>query len=261
MASKVENENVHPTTVPKPQHQIRRKPVPNRSNMPCLRTGPPDPPKTPTKEVEHGTAHQPSGQHARFTPMQDKSAAKPPHVNTAKVPGNKPESDYYVLKACASAADELTFLKSSLKALREDYIALETELRQRMDEYVASKEEATYWKERCFALERREHESNTSTSRGLNAQNDRFARSVGGEEKMGEIWRRKGSFVWVRANEEKKRGVDSVSQALVTCGKKLQQRWAGLRLKGKEESARPISAGEDGLFMGVFNKSPMRPNA
>lgn len=164
-------------------------------------------------------------------------AAFPLHESTTNIPIDKVPSDHYVLKA----VDELTTLKSTVNTLRMDYLALEDELRQRMDEYVDAREEAKKWKERCIAMERREDE--VYTSRGLQAQNDRFVQRHGVQEKMGEVWRRKDSFVWLKEDEEKKGGVgrvgvkdhvERVKGELVGCKKRVQRRWGDWRQKLRE---------------------------
>lgn len=210
------------------------------------RLPPPPPPNTPThftKPVKQRTVHLTSGQQIRQQQPQEMPAANPPTPNGSfpNIPADKARSDHYVLKACASAVDELTTLKSTVNTLRMDYLALEEELRQRMDQYVAAREEAKKWKERCIAME--ECEDGIYTSRGLRAQNDRFVQRHGVQEKMGEVWRKRDSFVWLREDEEKqgglgraqvKHGVERVTRELVGCKKKLHQRWCDWKQKRKE---------------------------
>lgn len=94
------------------------------------------------------------------------------HSNQAASLTN-PRPDHYVLQAFASALSEVATLKTTLHTLRLDYLALELELRERMDEYVVVRDQAKNWEKRCVAAEK---ENVAELRNGLRKQNERLVR-------------------------------------------------------------------------------------
>lgn len=111
---------------------------------------------------------------------------------------NIPPLNHPILLTFASALSDVAALKTTLHTLRLDYLALETEMRDRMDEYVAARDEAKSWEKRCVEAEERENSNFAVLHKGLKAQNERLARKRpfwGREEekkKEETSWERKG---------------------------------------------------------------------
>lgn len=126
-----------------------------------------------------------------------------------------------ILSTFTTALADLSTLNPALNALRHDYLALELELRDLMLENSRSCSLAQELQRKNEVLEkerdRMQDECAAAFAGGLKAQNDRFAealkrgsggsgdrnsgRSSGGDWRdgvLGEVWLRKGRFVWVR---------------------------------------------------------------
>lgn len=115
---------------------------------------------------------------------------------------NAPPPNHPILLTFASAHSDVATLKTTLHTLRLDYLALETEMRDRMDEYVAARDEAKNWEKRCVEAEERENSNFAVFEKGLRAQNERLARRRWAvwrrqDEEVGILGDRKESIGWV----------------------------------------------------------------
>lgn len=99
-------------------------------------------------------------------------------------------------------------LTHSHASLHKAYLALELELRWYSDKHISAHADLQTWQAACRALEaerdalRSEHDALGADRRlALKAKRGPLGGRLWGREKMGEVWKMQGEFVWVRVEE------------------------------------------------------------
>lgn len=87
-----------------------------------------------------------------------------------------------------------------------------------VDHYVVARDEAKKWAERCRALEEEKRR----------AEGVGRTKRVWGGEKMGEVWKKQGEFVWVRVEER-----EWVGRLVGKWKGRVKRYWGEAREKGK----------------------------
>lgn len=157
-------------------------------------------------------------------------------------PDEPTEMDF--LKDFAATLDDLTAVRTTLRALHVDYLALEIEHRDLMDAFIAAREEAKTWEKLCYE---QHSSSNNDPVQAVEVQkNGHFVKTFFGGKKVAEIWKKRGEFfcIW----EEKADGsvglsLDKIIEDLGKCREKWQRRWCEWRMR-REANARSAEAAE-----------------
>ncbi|KAM0704839.1 hypothetical protein Q7P35_007625 [Cladosporium inversicolor] len=91
----------------------------------------------------------------------------------------------------------------TLTTLRKAYLALELELRWYSAIHVSAHADLQHWQAACRALEteREALEAERRLGSGVKAKRGPFGGRLRGREKMGEVWKMQGEFVWVKVEE------------------------------------------------------------
>lgn len=152
-----------------------------------------------------------------------------------------------VLKAFATALDEIADLRNTLSIFDAQYLKLETEHRDLIDTFIASREETMKWEKLCREL-REEKKKKKNAGQAVEVQkNGRFAKGFLGGKKVAEIWNKGGEFfcIW----EEKAGGsggwsVGRIVEDLSERKEKWQRRWCEWRVRRREANARSAELAE-----------------
>ena len=111
-----------------------------------------------------------------------------------------------------------------------------------MDDYVAARAETKHWQAVARELQAERDAVAADASLGLRAQNGRFASGLWDREKLGEVWRREGEFVWVRV--EGREWMREAREGFGRCGRRVV---GGVEGKGDGEEGEGVWAWEEGF--------------
>jgi len=120
-----------------------------------------------------------------------------------------------------------------------------------MDDYVAARAETKHWQAVARELQAERDAVAADASLGLRAQNGRFASGLWDREKLGEVWRRDGEFVWVRV--EGREWMREAREGFGRCGRRVVRRWGEWRERVMGKRERGFGRGKR-VLRGVLGK-------
>lgn len=94
-----------------------------------------------------------------------------------------------------------TSLTQTHHALRKAYLALELELRWYSAMHINAHADLQAWQTACRALEAERDALEADRRLAMKAKRGPFGGRLWGREKMGEVWKMQGEFVWLKVEE------------------------------------------------------------
>lgn len=145
-------------------------------------------------------------------------------------------SRHLIHEAFAFLVTEHASLTHTHNTLRENYFALERDLRWYSTMHISAHAEIQNLQAACHALEAERDAVGEVAKLGMKAKRGPFGGRLWGREKMGEVWRLQGEFVWVKVEERKwvvkaKRGLQGVRG----CERKVRECLGEAREECKEK--------------------------
>jgi hypothetical protein len=148
------------------------------------------------------------------------------HITT-----HQPSSDY-IKQAFTTTLQDNTSLHATLATLRQDYLALETDYRESMAAYILARDEAWKWHRLCV------EENDYAREQGTHGS---CWRRMFGAEKVGEVWRRRDEWVWVRERSGERfcgRKLERFREGLGRWRAEVRRGWGEWRVRRREKSER-----------------------